>query len=177
VAIRRIHAERNLIFSRVSLNLLLVFLVTAPLALFTAVSWFKQGSGFRYTEVWPTLLLFFGGVGLWLATKASFHKFLGFVFLQPAVADHYNFVFFLGIKGIGAALFPLVATVPLLPESALIWVIGAMILVVLMYVFALIYQWIRLIEGDREQQYYLIAYICTFEILPILVVAKLLFQS
>ncbi|MGE4567738.1 MAG: DUF4271 domain-containing protein [Bacteroidales bacterium] len=177
VAIRRIHAERNLIFSRVSLNLLLVFLVTAPLALFASVTWFRGGAGMQYPDIWPTLLLYFGAIGLWLATKAAFHKFLGFVFLQPAIADHYNFVFFLGIKGIGAALFPLVAAVPLLPTHAMIWIIAAMILVVLIYTFALIFQWIQLIEGEGEQHYYLIAYICTFEILPLLVVTKLLLSS
>lgn len=177
VTIRRIHAERNLIFSRVSGNLLIVFLVTAPLALFTSVAWFRGGADMHYPVIWPTLLLYFGGVGLWLATKAAFHKFLGFVFLQPAIADHYNFVFFLGIKGIGAALFSLVAAVPLLPTHALIWIIAAMILVVLIYTIALIFQWIQLIEGDGEQQYYLIAYICTFEILPLFVVAKLLLPS
>lgn len=177
VGTRRILGERNLIFNRVSLNLLIIFLVTAPLALFTAIRFFSEGPENLSVDIWPSLALFFGAVGIWLAFKAAFHKFLGFVFQLQGVADEYNCIFYLGIKSAGAALFPFVVAVPLLPAAAVAWAVAGMVFVVIIYSFALILQWLQLIEGSREQHYYLIAYICTFEILPLLLVAKLLFPS
>jgi len=118
-------------------------------------------------------ILFFSAVtGLLYLLKALIWHVMGIVFMAQAFSKMYIFNMFLYNCNIGLMVFPLVAIVPFVSGAIAPYIIYCILFVyVSMY---LIKQWriFQIIHTLNVSVLYFILYLCTFEILPLLLLAK-----
>ena len=111
-------------------------------------------------------------VGLLYPIKAAVWKVLGVVFMVQPVSDMYVYNMFLYNRNIGLFIFPLVALIPYVTDKLLpCAVYGVLIIFGISYLFKFrrIFQIIRM---QNVSVYHFVLYLCTLEILPILLFFK-----
>jgi len=111
-------------------------------------------------------------IGLFFITKYFCLFFLGFIFEKNYLFEEVIFQSFLYEKVIGVVLFPLTLILFYGPFQAQI--IHEVIIVFLVIV--LVYKWLRMLYlsffNSSLPKAHIIIYLCTFEILPLIIVAK-----
>ncbi len=164
--------DENLLLQRTSVLLSVLFYLSGGLFLYQLVIHFgwerEQPQGF------PLFFLFAVLLASVYATKLILLKVLGFVFRAGKLVSSYIFNVFLVNNVIGILLLPVVACIAFLPPMAKPFVIYTAIAVVcLCWLF-------RIVRGIRAwvsvpgySVYYLILYLCAFEIAPVFVISKL----
>ena len=118
-------------------------------------------------------ILFFSGTVGWLyILKAWLWNVLGKVFVAHEFSKIYIYNMFLYNRNIGLMIFPLVAIIPYVTgEIAPYIVYSVFIAVVLSYLFKLL-RIFQIIHGLNVSVFYFILYLCTLEILPLLLLIK-----
>ena len=119
-----------------------------------------------------SILFFSAATALLYILKAWMWHILGFIFKAQAFSKMYVYQLFLYNRNAGLAVFPLVAAIPFVPETITPFLIYAAISI---YAFAYLFrQWrnFRMIHDQNISLFYFILYLCTLEILPLLLFAK-----
>jgi len=118
-------------------------------------------------------LLFIAILVLYLL-KSILFKFLGFIFLSQELFYAYNFTTFLYNKMIGIILLPIISILPYIPNYITPWLfyIG-FFLIISLYILR-IFRNLQISFINRLSIFYLILYLCTVEILPVLIMYKII---
>ena len=119
-----------------------------------------------------SVLFFSFATGLLYFLKARIWQALGVVFQAQAFSKMYIFNMFLYNRNTGLIIFPLVALIPYVAWTVTPYLIyGVMAVIVLFY---LLRQWrnFQIILAQNVSAFYFILYLCTLEILPLLLFVK-----
>lgn len=163
--------EGNPFRERISIALALIYLFTLALLLFFAIRIADPGIISVIPEFRFFLILVFSIAGFW-ACKILFMEFLNTVFRTDRINREYqvNILLMTSLLGI-VLLVLLVVSVYLRSE----WMIGAGVcLVSAASVYRFVKGFIIGISLTRFSYFYLFIYLCTLEILPVLVMVKVI---
>jgi hypothetical protein len=168
----KLYRERNVIQKRFSLGLDLLYLITASLFVFLLDHYFSPGL-FESNEI-----LFVIEVLLFLLflilLRIIVMRLIAFIFRRTALFQEFLYHYFIFNKVTGMLLIPLLIAIPytqgIIQEIIVYTGISA---VLAMQIFRL-YRVIIFVLKNVVLLFYLILYLCILEILPVLVVIKLL---
>jgi hypothetical protein len=164
--------EEYALTNRVSLGLSLLFIMLVSLFLYQVFVYFGYFGAENFTgpQFYTRIC---GVITVVFAFKLVAVRILGVVFKMEAAANEYIFNIFLHHKALGLFLFPVTVAIAFMknaPVRHLIitgWVIIAIVLV---------YRTLRALLGGVQtggiSKYYLFVYLCTLEILPLIVIIK-----
>jgi hypothetical protein len=165
--------DENLLMQRTSVLLSLLFYFSGGLFLYLVGDWFGWksrllGSGFQQFFLFTALL------GAAYAVKLVLLKLLGFVAGAGKLVSYYIFNLFLANNMLGVALLPLIGCIAFAPEPLRGgFIYGALALAAACWLF-------RILRGVRAwfatpgyAPFYLILYLCVFELAPLIVIFKL----
>jgi hypothetical protein len=164
--------EGGLFNERISIGLLFIFFITATTFIFQGTRYILNiqfpHPELTFCAIFACLLLF------WLL-KVTMIKFLGFVFKNEAAASEHNLTGLIYFEIIGLILLPLslpaVFQDPQLFSKIGLFVILAGLLINLSRGFMVG------LYNTKFSIFYLILYLCTLEILPLVVVAKIFINN
>ncbi len=169
-SVSTLYREESALSSRVSLFLLVNFVLMASLFLW-------QASGFLFTDyAEPADVAWISGaIILTYLVKIIGIRFLGFLFEMKEAAQEYIYNIVLFNKTLGLILFPIalcLAYADQVPQSWLVWAGFVSWAIVLLYRIIRL-SWIGL-SIRKVSIFYIILYLCTLEILPFVVIVKVL---
>ena len=119
-----------------------------------------------------SILFFSFATGLLYILKAWIWQMLGVVFLIQPFSKVYIYNMFLYNRNIGLFILPLVAIIPYVTAAIMPFAIySVLVIVVLSYLFKLC-RIFQIILGQNVSVFYFILYLCTLEILPLLLFVK-----
>jgi len=149
----------------------LIFHMILPLSVFQIATYFKIDiPGYHATLFFLALLLI---INAYLFTKILLYRLAGSIVMLKEQTEESIFNIRLYYKALGLILLPVVTIHAVLPETNLItiWVMAG--LIAIMYITNVIR---TIYLGNRKgvSIFYLILYLCTLEILPLLLVFKLI---
>jgi len=162
----KLFRERNILQSRVSIVIDFIYLLALSLFLFVLSAHFGWLSGKR--ESIYVFLAIFNVVVLYAVLRSVVLKITGFVFDNGAVFAEYTHHVYVINKVAGIFLFPVVvlshylpdAIVPVLQWTGILLCVGA-------FIFKIIRSY-QIIIRKHIPLFYLFLYLCTLEILPLL---------
>jgi hypothetical protein len=106
--------------------------------------------------------------------KSILFRFFGFVLLSQNLFYAYNFTIFLYNRMIGIILLPIVAIVPYVSDSVAVWLFYIGFSSIIIIYILRIFRYLQISFRNRLSIFYLILYLCTVEILPMLVIYKII---
>jgi len=119
-----------------------------------------------------SILFFSAATALLYHLKAWVWNILGVIFKVQALTKMYVYQLFLYNRNAGLAVFPLVAAIPFVAETIAPYMVYSVIAI---YIFSFLFrQWrnFQMIHDQNISLFYFILYLCTLEILPLLLFAK-----
>jgi len=120
------------------------------------------------------LSITFFSAAAWLLylLKARIWRIMGVIFMAQSFSGIYINNMFLNNHVIGFMIFPIVAIIPYIPESAAHFAVyGVITFFALSYLLKL-FRVFQIINDQNVSFFYFILYLCTLEILPLLLFAK-----
>ncbi|GAB4131615.1 MAG: hypothetical protein Fur0041_02200 [Bacteroidia bacterium] len=169
-AVNVIYREERSLTGRTSILLMFNFVLLAALFVWQVIIW-KHDPDFGLLGYSKCLLI----IALIYTVKIASTRFLGFLFEIREAALEYVYNIFLFNKTLGIILFPVTLSLAFavqIPPQILIWTGGAI------WSMVLIYRILRLVllgfSTPGVSLYYLLLYICTLEIIPFVVLVKVL---
>ncbi len=130
----------------------------------------------------PDTSLMYFGVGFvaanaYIILKLLTYRFIGFTFDSLTETQEYIFYLKLGNRIMGLIMFPIVVALFLIQgDGALFWLILGGIIVIFFSIIGL-YRGMRVIAQKVFSIYYMILYLCTLEILPLLLLWRILLRE
>jgi len=119
-----------------------------------------------------SILIFSAATGLLYILKACIWHGLGNVFMVQAFSNIYIYNMFLYNCNIGWMIFPLVAIIPYVPYVIAPFLIYSVIFAAVLLYFLKLLRIFQIIHGLNVSVFYFILYLCTLEILPLLLFIK-----
>ncbi len=168
---RRLFIEQNGLVKRISMTLNLVFFINFSLFLELALNYHNPqlNASNRFTM----FLLVMAFLGAFIILKSIIYWVLGYLFNASAITKEYVYNSSIYNKLAGIAYLPLILAIPyvnVISQSALINT--GFILFLLLY-FLQLARGVQIIFKNNSSVFYTILYLCTIEILPMLVLYKL----
>mgnify|MGYP003594684782 CR=1 FL=1 len=165
--------EENVMFQRISIFLTLLFLFVTSLFIFQISRFYAfplttAGSFTTYSVIVIALLSFY-------FIKISTFNFLGFLLKIEKEMKEYVFTIFLYNHFVGVGLIPIVvllAFVPNLPQKGII--LTGLTFFVVAFLVRTLRSYGNVSGSTRFSIFYLFLYLCALEILPLVVITKLL---
>ena len=176
-AMNQLLREEYAFSNRSSILLLALYLLMAPLFTLQAASHFMHDTfltGFNPSKALTAYLLFLSLIFMCYVFKISTVRILSSVFNMKSAGSEYIYTILLFNKVAGLILFPLVLLIAFARQlnQGFFLYVGFVLLVIL-----LIYRMLRLIQMGLTNSgvsiLYLFLYLCTLEILPLVVLIKL----
>ncbi len=152
----------------------LIFYFNLPLSVFQIAQYFKFS-----IPGYPLILLFIGlflVINLYFFIKILVHRLVGSMAMLKDQADELVFNIRLYYRALGFVLLPVITVHTILPQTNFITIWVMAVLIVLMYLSTVIRS-IYLGYQKGISIFYLILYLCTLEILPLLLIFKLIIAS
>lgn len=119
-----------------------------------------------------TILFFSMAVTLLYSLKAGIWKLLGSIFMLQTFSKEYVYNMFLYNRNIGLFIFPLLAVTPFAPRMLTPFLLyGAVTIFCIAYLLR-IFRIFQIINTQNVSIFYFILYLCTLEILPLLLFVK-----
>jgi hypothetical protein len=167
----KLFQERNVLLHRVSIVLDFIYLIVFSIFLFEVVH-FKGLAGSAMTGM-RLFLVLMNIVMLYALLRMLMLRFMDFLFISRSLFAEYLHNTFVVNKGMGILLFPVVIMAHYLPyRVAPIMLILGMIIVLAGFFWKMIRSYQIIIRRDILL-FYMILYLCTLEILPLLLGFKL----
>jgi len=166
----RLLRDRNVLFRNMAVGLNLVFGINAGLFVYFMLDYFKIGQ--IQSNSFISFLIYALCIIVLFNLKFILCKTLGFLFLVHEIFEEYIHNENLSNKIIGLLLFPIIILIPYIPLSikAIVLYTG-MVMLVILFVLRII-RGIQIIIRKEVSPFYLILYLCTIEILPLLIMVK-----
>jgi len=170
-AARRIKEEANILRNRVFLFINILFYLNVAL-------FFSQWITFNQISIpfMEDLKLFFAILGVLLMLyflKGILFKALDFIFLSKGEFIHYFNTVFIYNRMVGLFLLPIIAILPFISKNAMSTMFYIGFFVIGLFYLLRIFRGIQIGIKNKLSIFYLILYLCALEILPIMVVYKL----
>ncbi len=163
--------EGNLFNERISLALSVIYVMSIAMVIFQVLKLLFHQSSFIIPDFQLYMLLCLAVVGFW-ALKLLIMNFLSIIFMTERTNTEYKLNILTTISFLGFLLLPILVFTVYLKSSWLIYTCLAII--VLASLFRLVKGFIIGISLTKFSYFFLFVYLCTLEILPLLVAAKLI---
>lgn len=166
--------EGNILRERISIALMIIYLITTSLLaylFFTRVLHYDllQLKSFKLFSFLMLLVIF-----LWIIKNVA-NTIIGKVFNNPVILSEYLLTNFIFNIATGSILFPILILAVYLPSVEMVY------LGMFVWVIAFIYRLIRLvvtsISYTKFSLFNRILYLCTFELMPVIVLTKLVMSN
>lgn len=166
--INQLIRDGGLFEERITIGLLFIFFSTTSIFIFQGIRFILN-----IELPYPALTFFgiFAGLFLFWLFKVSLIKFLGFVFKNQSAAFEYNLTSLVYLQVIGLLLLPL--SLPAIFQDPNLFAKIGLILVLAGLLINLIRGFLVGLYNTKFSLFYLILYLCTLEILPLVVVLKI----
>lgn len=172
-AVATLYREESALTSRVSFFLILNFVMVCSLFLWQSIATNSSSEVSDSAVVWIALAL----LGVYVVKIIS-TRVLGFIFEVKEAAREYAYNIVLFNKTIGLILFPITLLLTYARQVPATWLIWSGLV---LWGLALLYRLVRLsfigFSVRGVSVFYIILYLCTLEILPVLVIIKLLIKQ
>lgn len=166
--INQLVREGGLFEERITIGLLFIFFATTTIFIFQNIK-YNLNIDIAYPEI--TFLGIFAGLFFYWLFKVSIIKFIGFVFKNQAAAFEYNLTSLIYLEVTGLFLLPL--SLPAIFQNPQVFSkIGIIIVLIGLLINLIRGFWVGL-YNTKFSLFYLILYLCTLEILPLIIVAKI----
>lgn len=120
-------------------------------------------------------LNFFVGLMTLYGTKFIFIRFIGYVFNGIKESKEYLHTVSIFNKNLGVILLPITLSVPYMAQHTTPLLLNAgLILILIFYIFRL-FRGVKILFRQHVSIFYMILYLCALEILPLLMIYKLLY--
>ena len=140
------------------------------------VTQFLEYQNFNFYELhgFVLFILIFISILILYSAKYVLFYLLDFIFLGQKIFFSYIFTVFLYNKMTGIILLPIISLLPYTPNSITTWLFysGAVIIIIL-YILRL-FRGLQIAFKNRLSIFYLILYLCALEILPTLILFKVI---
>ncbi len=158
--------NKNILFTRSSFFLNIIFYLNFSLAITEGIVYFGLVPLSHPINIflWCLLIVF----TTFVLQYFNF-IFLGFIFGKQDVFSEYSHQIFLINKNLGIFLFPFIVAIPFAPEIFIKYLIYLAIFVTSIMLIIRFINAIQLIKQKKLSLFYSILYLCTLEILPIMV--------
>lgn len=160
--------EGGLFKERITIGLLFVFFTTTTIFIFQGIRYILH-IDLTYPEL--TFCAIFAGLFIFWLLKVGLIKFLGFVFKNESSAYEYNLTGLIYYEIMGLILLPLSLPV-VFQDPQLFSQIGWLIILTVLLI-NLSRGFMVGLSNTKFSLFYLILYLCTLEILPLVVVVKI----
>ena len=166
--INQLVREGGLFEERITISLLFIFFSTASIFIFQGIR-FILNIELSYPAL--TYVAIFAGLFAFWIFKFSMIKFLGFVFKNQTPAYEYNLTSLVYLQVTGLLLLPL--SLPAIYQNPQLFTKIGLIIVLLGLLINLIRGFLVGLYNTKFSLFYLMLYLCTLEILPLVVVVKI----
>ncbi|MGE4586799.1 MAG: DUF4271 domain-containing protein [Mangrovibacterium sp.] len=168
----RMFRERSLSLVRASFRLDVIFYLVFSLFVFYSLQTFKL---LVHPTAWMAYLQILAGIFIYFLLKRLAYYLLGQ--FSRTVSETFEFLYNMGNfnRASGILLLPLTLVIAFTPLHHPVWVIAAGGIVILLLYISLIFRGVKILIRKHFSIFYLILYLCTLEILPLLVICKLVF--
>ncbi len=168
-----LYRNKNILFHRTAFVLNVIFVFGFGLFIYHVLVYYN----IKYPDVPPfTRFLFYAGiVALIYIVKYIVCHIIGFLFLKKELFSEYLHNVLLINKNIGLYLIPVIVVLPYVPQELVKWVIVAGFVIVGLLLLLRLSRSFQIIINKNVFLFYLILYLCIFEILPLLIAYKVLF--
>jgi hypothetical protein len=166
--INQLIRDGGLFEERITIGLLFIFFTTTSTFIFQAIRFILN------IELPYPVLTFFGifvGLFLFWLLKVSLIKFLGFVFMNQSAAFEYNLTSLVYLQVIGLLLLPL--SLPAIFQNPYLFTKIGLAFVLVGLLINLLRGFLVGLYNTKFSLFYLILYLCTLEILPLVIVIKI----
>jgi len=155
-----------------SLILIFLFLVNFPFLLFKINEYYKLFP-YSFNDLYFYLILFFLVVLVYFI-KFIFLKVIGALTRNQLLADEYAYYSFLSIKGAGLFVYPVLIFLEYSQLSSVSFIVAGLVICATFYVLRLVRGMLILINSDGVSIFHLFLYLCGLEIIPLIVIIKIL---
>ncbi len=162
--------ERNIIHQRTSQFLNVIFITNLSVSLFLLAQYtsYKNSADFTFLfKIFVSVLAFY-------LSKSLIIYFLGKIFKNEEIAREVNFSMWLYNKALGISLFVVVFSLPFIKPELKQLVIYLTFLALVTFLLLRYYRYLQIVIRIKLSIFYWILYLCTLEILPLLILVKLL---
>ncbi len=158
-----------------SLILIFLFLVNFPFLLFKINEYYKLYP-YSFNDFYFYLILLFLVV-LSYFVKFVFLKIMGSLTRNQLLADEYSYYSFLSIKGAGLFVYPALIFLEYSQISNVSFIVAGLVICATFYVLRLVRGMLILINSDGVSIFHLFLYLCGLEIIPLIVIIKILISG
>ena len=124
-------------------------------------------------ENYTLSVLFFSLATGWLYfLKSLIWRALGVIFLVQSLVKTYIYNMYLFNRNIGLMIFPLVALIPYVNATIMPYIVYIVIAVVVLSYILKFWRFFEIIHAQNVSVFYFLLYLCTLEILPLLLLVK-----
>ena len=162
--------DSGLFRERISLFLFSSFLLCLSLFIFNTYGFYFGIPSSGLMSFWLFIKIL-AGVSLFYLFKMWLFNFSGFIFKTKKEASNYVLNIYVFGQIAGVVLLPVIVLMSYLHSETIIYAGG--ILLVLLYVYSLFRGVVCVTYGVKISVYYLFLYLCTLEILPLFILAKI----
>ncbi len=168
-----LYRNKNILFQRSAFVLNIIFVTSAGLFIYNIFSY--HNNHFFNMPPFKLFLFYMATIaGIYIAKYITCH-IIGFIFYKHELFSEYLHNVFIINKNIGLYLLPIVIALPYVPETFYKWVMMGGFTIVGILLFMRISRGLQIIINKNVSLFYLILYLCIFEILPFMVVYRVLF--
>ena len=163
--------EGNLFNERISIALSVIYVMSIAMVIFQVLKLLFHQSDFIIPDFQFFMLLCLAVVGFW-AVKLLIMNFLSIIFMTESTNNEYKLNILTTISFLGFLLLPMLVITVYLKSSWLIYT--CLGIIILASLFRIVKGFIIGISLTKFSYFFLFVYLCTLEILPLLVAAKLI---
>ncbi len=167
----RMFREQNYSFQHGAFRLDIYFYMVFSMFLFQVIRFFRIDASFQNFRLY---LLILASVWIFFQVKKFLYKATGFIFKNSGETSEFLFNLDNHIRVTGLVLFPVVAIISFSPFNNIEIPVYFGILIVMAIYFLLLFRGFMILLKKQFSIIYLFLYFCTLEILPLVLVYKIL---
>jgi hypothetical protein len=167
----RMFREQNYSFQHASFRLDVYFYLVFSVFLYQLIHFFGIDYSFQNYQLY---LLIFAGIWIFFTIKKFLYRFTGVIFENKGETSEFLFNLDNSIRVTGLIIFPVVAIISFSPFNSLAIPVYFGILIVSVVYFLLLFRGFVILLKKQFSILYLFLYFCTLEILPLVLVYKIL---
>ncbi|RXQ95037.1 DUF4271 domain-containing protein [Ancylomarina salipaludis] len=164
--------EKNINMVKGSMIVNLLFVVNISLFAVNVLKYVASGTGLD--SGFKEFALIFLAVFLLYVGKSIVIRSLGYIFKGKNECKEYLFTVFLYNKNLGLFLFPVIIALPFVQSNAVQWLVNIGFFMIFFFFVLRIARGLKILLRKHVSIFYMILYLCALEILPLLMIYKLL---
>jgi len=169
-AVNRLYQLRNAYFEKISSLLNYLFIITASLFFVAVLRYFNLKPDYiSEFQLFAFCVMF---ILLFYAFKLIANQLVSWLFNKRNAMKEYNYNIFLSFKILGLLMIPITMAIIYLPEKYKAYALYAGIFIIIIQYVVLIIRALRIILIKEFLLFYTLLYLCTVEILPVVLIIK-----